>query len=192
MLVSLNSNLGHRDFTATATDLPINPASLPAAPAPLPVVAYLGHPGRVTGLPQHLPPGWTVRRAAGLDDLRADEIVLIASATVREVVTARRLLPARTMIVALVDEEAPAEAVAGVLTAGADACVRGGPPAILAGHLVATHLHGPFLPMNPVWADFLLDAAASHAGVTLGEPTEQTARADEYARRSREAIRSRL
>jgi hypothetical protein len=41
------------------------------------------------------------------------------------------------MIVALVDEEAPAEMVAGVLTAGADACVRGGQPAILAGHLVA-------------------------------------------------------
>ncbi|MCY1144540.1 hypothetical protein OWR29_41635 [Actinoplanes sp. Pm04-4] len=138
MLVSLNSNTGHRDFTATATDLPINPASLPAVAAgPLPVVAYLGHPGRVAGLPQHLPPGWTVRRAASLDDLNPDEIVLVAAATVRDVEAARDALPTRTMVVALVDEEAPAEIVAGVLTAGADACVRGGQPAILAGHLVA-------------------------------------------------------
>ncbi|WP_250037416.1 hypothetical protein [Paractinoplanes maris] len=137
MLVSLNSNLGHRDFTATATDLPINPASLPAAPGPLPVVAYLGHPSRVAGLPHHLPPGWSLRRAADLDDLKPDEIVLVAAATVRDVATARQALPSRTMIVALVDEGAPAEMVAGVLTAGADACVRGGQPAILAGHLVA-------------------------------------------------------
>ena len=138
MLVSLNSNTGHRDFTATATDLPINPAGLPATVAgPLPVVAYLGHPGRVAGLPQHLPPGWSLRRAADLDDIGADEIVLIAAGTVHDVETARRVLPRRSMIVALVDEEAPAEMVAGVLTAGADACVRGGQPAILAGHLVA-------------------------------------------------------
>ncbi|WP_250008464.1 hypothetical protein [Actinoplanes sp. M2I2] len=137
MLVSLNSNRGHRDFTATATDLPINPASLPAAPGPLPAVAYLGHPGRVAGLPQHLPPGWSLRRATGLDDLRPDELVLITAATPGDVARARRTLPPATLIVALVDEEAPAERVAGVLTAGADACVRGAQPEILAGHLVA-------------------------------------------------------
>ncbi|MCO8271337.1 hypothetical protein M1L60_12105 [Actinoplanes sp. TRM 88003] len=138
MLVSLNSNTGHHDFTATATDLPINPAGLPATVAgPRPAVAYLGHPGRVAGLSTHLPSGWTLRRAAGLDDIGAEEIVLIAAGTIRDVETARRVLPRRSMIVALVDEEAPAEIVAGVLTAGADACVRGGQPAILAGHLVA-------------------------------------------------------
>ena len=48
-----------------------------------------------------------------------------------------RLLPHRTQLVALVDDAAPAEMVAAVLTAGADACVRGGQPAILASHLVA-------------------------------------------------------
>ncbi|MBL7261673.1 hypothetical protein [Paractinoplanes lichenicola] len=137
MLVQLNRNTATHDFTATATDLPINPATLPRTRGPLPAVAYFGHPGRVAGLPQHLPRGWSVRRAGDLDDLRPDEIVLFAGATEREVATARRVLPGRTMIVALVDEEAPAELVAAVLTAGADACVRGGQPAILAGHLVA-------------------------------------------------------
>ncbi len=136
MLVQLNRNTGHHDFSATATDLPINPGGLPRS-GPLPSVACFGHPGRVAGLPQHLPSGWSVRRAADLDDLRPDEIVLFAGAQVRDVANARRVLPARTMVVALVDEEAPAELVAGVLTAGADACVRGGQPAILASHLVA-------------------------------------------------------
>jgi hypothetical protein len=59
------------------------------------------------------------------------------AATVGDVDLARRRLPGRTSIVALVDEAAPGEVVAGVLTAGADACVRGGHPAILASHLVA-------------------------------------------------------
>jgi hypothetical protein len=137
MLVQLNRHPGERDFTATGTDLPINPASLPAARGPIPVVAVLGHPGRVAGLPQHLPSGWSMRRAAGLDDIRPDEIVLITGAKVPDVTAARRALPSRTLVVALVDEEAPPEIVAGVLTAGADVCVRGGQPAILASHLVA-------------------------------------------------------
>ena len=137
MLVSLNRNTGRRDFTATATDLPINPAGLPTASAPLPVVAVLGRPGRVAGLARHLPPGWSMRHVAGLDDLRPDEIVLLAGASPRDVETARRALPPRTMIVAVVDEDSPGNSVAGVLTAGADACVRGGQPAILAGHLLA-------------------------------------------------------
>jgi hypothetical protein len=137
MLVQLNRQTGTRDFTATATDLPINPASLPTTRGPLPVVAILGPAGRVAGLDHHLPGGWSTRRPADIDDLAPDELVLFTSATVREVATARRVLPSRTTIVALVDEDAPAELVAAVLTAGADACVRGGQPAILASHLVA-------------------------------------------------------
>ncbi|GAA0472437.1 hypothetical protein Ade02nite_52130 [Paractinoplanes deccanensis] len=137
MLVQLNRQSGHRDFSATATDLPINPASLPATRGPLPVVAVFGPAGRVAGLAEHLPAGWSTRRPADIDDLGPDELVLFAAATVREVAVARRVLPSRTTIVALVDEEAPAELVAAVLTAGADACVRGGQPAILASHLVA-------------------------------------------------------
>lgn len=63
---------------------------------------------------------------------------------------------------------------------------------IVSGDLVATHLHGSFLPMNPVWADRLLEAAAHRAGVVLGEPDPRLAQVDDYARRSRAAIRGRL
>jgi hypothetical protein len=132
MLVQLNRR-EHRPFTVTATDLPLGPAT----PTPPPVVAVLGSPSRVGGLSAHLPAGWTVRMAEDLDDVRPDEVVLLGGAGVTAVRTARAVLPRRTRIVALLDPGAPAELVAGVLTAGADACVRGGQPAILASHLVA-------------------------------------------------------
>jgi hypothetical protein len=134
MLVKLNRKTGDGVFTATATDLPINQENLSG---PLPVVAVFGHQGRVATLQQHLPAGWTMRRAKDLDDLRPDELILIAGATVEQVAIARTLLPTRTLVVAVVDEDARGDLVAGVLTAGADVCVRGGQPAILAGHLVA-------------------------------------------------------
>jgi hypothetical protein len=113
------------------------PAGLPINRAAAPVVAVLGHPGRVAALPAHLPDGWRLRPVAGLDDVRAGDIVLLTDATVDRVAAARRGLPRRTRVVALVTADAPADAVAAVLTAGADVCVRGGHPAILAGHLVA-------------------------------------------------------
>ncbi|MGX6608138.1 hypothetical protein ACWKSP_39360 [Micromonosporaceae bacterium Da 78-11] len=138
MLIQLNRNDDHRTFTATAIDLPVNPAHMPVRNrGAQPVVAVFGHPGRVAGLPQHLPTGWSMRRPPDVDDVRPGELVLFANATVEQVGTARSVLPSRTRIVALVDEDSPAEAVAGVLTAGADVCVRGGQPAILASHLVA-------------------------------------------------------
>jgi hypothetical protein len=126
--------LVQRPYSATATDLPLNP---PTTKSMRPVVAVLGHPGRVAALPAHLPTGWTMRRARDLDDVHPDEIVLFSNASVADVSAGRRILPRRTRIVALVDPQAPAELVAGVLTAGADVCVRGGQPAILASHLVA-------------------------------------------------------
>ena len=137
MLVQLNRSDAPRDFSATATQLPLNPASLPVSAGPRPAVAVLGPAGRVTGLAHHLPAGWTMRFAADLDDVNPDELVLFSGPGVRDIALARRLLPGRTQIIALVDDAAPAELVAGVLTAGADACVRGGQPAILASHLVA-------------------------------------------------------
>ena len=137
MLVQLNRNDGGRDFSATATDLPLNPASLPAATGPRPVVAVFGQPGRVTGLAQHLPSSWSVRFPTDLDDVDPGDLVLFTGSAIRDVSLARRVLPARTQIIALVDDVAPPETVAAVLTAGADACVRGGQPAVLAGHLVA-------------------------------------------------------
>jgi hypothetical protein len=134
MPVQLNRHQDRRPFSATATDLPLNPA---VTKTMNPVVAVFGHPGRVAGLAAHLPHGWELRRAADLEDVRPGEIVLFTQAGVAEVTSARSTLPRRTRIVALVDAEAPAELVAGVLTAGADVCVRGGQPAILASHLVA-------------------------------------------------------
>ena len=133
MLVQLNRT-DDRMFTAAGTDLPYNTATTRSMH---PVVAVLGRPGRVAGLAEQLPAGWTLRAARDLHDVHADEIVLFTQAREQDVVAARELLPRRTAVVALVDSEAPAELVAGVLTAGADVCVRGGLPAILASHLVA-------------------------------------------------------
>ncbi len=134
MLVQLNRQTDDRPFTATATQMPLNP---PYTRSMSPVVAVLGRPGRVAGLAAHLPAGWSVRTARDLGDVRTDEIVLVAGATEADIVAARAALPRRTRIVALLDGEAPAELVAAVLTAGADVCVRGGMPAVLASHLVA-------------------------------------------------------
>ena len=134
MLVQLNSHKDDRPYRATGTGLPLNAA---ATKTLSPVVAVLGPAGRVAVLPAHLPLCWSVRAVRDLDDVRADEIVLFSNAAEREVATARNILPRRTPIVALVDDLAPAGLVAAVLTAGADVCVRGGQPAVLAGHLVA-------------------------------------------------------
>ncbi len=135
MLVQLR-HTDDRRYTATSTRMPLNP---PYTRGRSPVVAVLGRPGRVAGLAAHLPAGWSVRPARDLGDLRPDELVLITGAREADILAARAELPRRTRIVALVDEDAPAGLVAAVLTAGADVCVRGGLPAILAGHLVACH-----------------------------------------------------
>ena len=102
-----------------------------------PVVSVFGHPGRVAGLAGHLPHGWSIRRPCDLDDVHPDDIVVFGGAVEGDVAAARAALPRRTRIVAVVDTDAAAEVVAAVLTAGADVCVRGGLPAILASHLIA-------------------------------------------------------
>lgn len=56
---------------------------------------------------------------------------------------------------------------------------------------IATTLHGPFLPMNPRFADELLATAAALAGVSLGAPSPRLAEVDAAAERSRDAIRRR-
>lgn len=68
----------------------------------------------------------------------------------------------------------------------------GAPEGVLAGNSIGTNLHGPFLPMNPVWADRLLAVAAERAGVRMGSDDDRIARADEWASKSRQAIRRRL
>lgn len=107
------------------------------APAAQAVVAVIGQRSRVAGLPQHLPGGWHMRLAPGLDTIQPGELLVLSGATVHDVRLARSVLPPDTRILALIDDWAPAELVSGVLTAGADVCVRGGHPGILAGHLVA-------------------------------------------------------
>jgi hypothetical protein len=106
-------------------------------PAPHPTVAVLGQRSRVASLPPHLPHDWTVRMIAGLDDVRPGDLLLISGASPHDVRLARAVLPEQTRIVALIDDWAAGELVAGVLSEGADVCVRGGHPGILAGHLVA-------------------------------------------------------
>lgn len=63
---------------------------------------------------------------------------------------------------------------------------------VISGHRVGTNLHGPLLPMNPVWADWFLDAAAELAGVTPAAPAPALAIVDERAAKSRDAVRGRL
>ncbi|MEV6305315.1 hypothetical protein AB0M02_38285 [Actinoplanes sp. NPDC051861] len=106
-------------------------------PADPPSVAVLGQRSRVAGLAQYLPHGWTLRLIAELDEVRPGELLVISGAGPYDVRLARRVLPPSTRIVALIDDWAPAETVAGVLTEGAHVCVRGGHQGILAGHLVA-------------------------------------------------------
>jgi CobQ-like glutamine amidotransferase family enzyme len=64
---------------------------------------------------------------------------------------------------------------------------------VLDGASIGTNLHGPFLPMNPVWADRLLGAALTLRGL---DPTlagdERVARVDEAASNARAAIGRRL
>ena len=134
MLVQLNRNESNRTFAPNSTAVPV--PDLPSQ-RHSPVVAVLGQRGRVAGLGGHLPAGWVLRYPDDLDGVRAGELVLISGAREQDVLAARAGLSRRTRIVALVDGDAPAELVAAVLTAGADVCVRGGLPAILASHLVA-------------------------------------------------------
>lgn len=153
MLVQLNRVDDHK-FTAAGTDLPCNTTTRGLNP----VVAVLGHPGRVAGLAEHLPAGWRLRTARDLDDVGPDEIVLFTHAREQDILAARSLLPGRTSVVALVGSDAPAELVAAVLTAGADVCVRGGMPVILASHLVACRRRQ----LADRWAGLAAAAAVEH------------------------------
>jgi CobQ-like glutamine amidotransferase family enzyme len=76
--------------------------------------------------------------------------------------------------------------------AGSLARLDGTEDGLVAGNLVATNLHGPFLPMNPAWADRLLSAAAQLAGLEPGPDDPRIALLDDRARRARDAIRARL
>ena len=63
---------------------------------------------------------------------------------------------------------------------------------VIVGRRIGTNLHGPLLPMNPAWADWLLDAAAEFAGETPTAPVPTQAIVDDRAAKSRDAVRGRL
>jgi CobQ-like glutamine amidotransferase family enzyme len=69
---------------------------------------------------------------------------------------------------------------------------RGASEGVIAGASIGTNLHGPFLPMNPRFADLLLERAALLAGDPLGDDDGHCEKVDGYAARSRRAIRDRL
>ena len=95
-------------------------------------------------------------------------------------------------VTTLLDGTPLARTLHGRGNAAGDGPARGAQEGVVYGDLVATNLHGPFLPMNPVWADRLLEAAARVAGVAMGADDGQCAQVDDYAGRSRRAVRARL
>ena len=134
MLVQLNRGDRNAAFAPNSTAVPVPGLDRQRPDA---VVVVLGQAGRVAALAAQLPAGWSVRFEASAKAVRPGEIVLVSGARAEAVAAARAVVSARTRIVALVDEDAGADLVTGVLSAGADACVRGGQPAVLASHLVA-------------------------------------------------------
>jgi CobQ-like glutamine amidotransferase family enzyme len=73
--------------------------------------------------------------------------------------------------------------------ASSDARIEG----VIDGDSVGTNLHGPFLPMNPAWADRMLRAALALRGLdsTLADD-ERVARVDAAAEQARAAIAKRV
>jgi CobQ-like glutamine amidotransferase family enzyme len=186
---------------------------------PLPAEAHLVHVGSGPASARQPLHGDIARHAVTLQDWAADGVAFLAIAagwqllgrTVTELdgtvstgagvfASTARVSSERT--VGEVAGESELGEVAGFVNYGADTTVDAGvgrlarlgdrDEGIASGDLIATNLHGSFLPMNPVWADRLLEAAAHRAGVTLGDPDPKLAMVDDYARRSRAAIRARL
>lgn len=103
--------------------------------------------------------------------------------------TDARLTPERTV------GEVWREDVAGFVNHGSVITTDGAPvadPVARFGSSIGTMLHGPFLPMNPRFADELLAVAATRAGMELEDPDARTTEVDERAALSRKAIRGRL
>jgi hypothetical protein len=106
------------------------------APVTTVTVTVLGRAGQASVLRPHLPDNWAVRSVADVRAANDRDLLVLGSATGSNVALARRLHP-YTVIVAVIDTAAPVDVIVDVLGAGADACVRSGSTAILAGHLRA-------------------------------------------------------
>ena len=101
-------------------------------------VAVVDRVGQVDGIAGYLPRRWATRHYDSLYAVGAFDLMVLGGAT-GEMVSAARVLHPEASIVAVIDAEAPVESLIEVLQAGADACVRAGSPAVLAGHLLASH-----------------------------------------------------
>jgi hypothetical protein len=101
-------------------------------------VGVLDHVGYVDGLAACLPMRWVTQHYDSLYEMGAFDLLVIGGAT-PHLVAATRLIHPDATIVAVVNADATAALFVATLHAGADACVRAGGPAKLAGHLLATH-----------------------------------------------------
>jgi hypothetical protein len=101
-------------------------------------VAVVDRVGQVDGLAAFLPRRWATRHYDSVYAVGGFDLMVLCGAT-GEMVSAARVLHPDASIVAVIDTDAPVEPLIDVLQAGADACVRAGSPAVLAGHLMASH-----------------------------------------------------
>ena len=101
-------------------------------------VGVLDHVGYVDGLAACLPMRWVTQHYDSLYEMGAFDLLVIGGAT-PHLVAATRLIHPDATIVAVINADATAAMFVATLQAGADACVRAGGPAKLAGHLLATH-----------------------------------------------------
>ena len=86
-----------------------------------------------------------------------------------------------------------ATVTAGYGNSGAAASEGLGLEGVVDGASIGTHLHGPFLPMNPAWADRLLVAALANRGLdTTLDADDRLTAVDLAASNARAAIAKRL
>jgi hypothetical protein len=101
-------------------------------------VAVIDRVGHVDGLAAYLPRRWATRHYDTLFAADSCDLLVLGGATPDLVAVARLMYP-EASIIAVIDAQAPVEPLVAILAAGADACVRAGASAVLAGHLLASH-----------------------------------------------------
>jgi hypothetical protein len=101
-------------------------------------VGVIDHVGYLDGLAACLPMRWATRHYNSLYEMGAFDLLVIGAAT-PHLVAAARLVHPDAIIMAVIDASATAALFVATLHAGADACIRAGGPATLAGNLLATY-----------------------------------------------------
>ena len=101
-------------------------------------VAVVDRVGHVDGLAAYLPRRWATRHYDTVFATDSCDLLVLGGATPDLVAAARQMHP-EAAVVAVIDSQAPVEPLVAILSAGADTCVRAGPTAVLAGHLLASH-----------------------------------------------------